>query len=189
MNHLGDALHHLLDNACRYTPQDGYINVVTGSDAAYVWLEVRDNGPGIAPENLPHVFDSFWREDDAHSTPGFGLGLTIARKVAQLHGGDITVSSVVGQGTTFRIYLPAHASAETRAENGPAASQPGSGKSETILLVEDEPAILKMTTLMLERLGYAILAANTPAKAIELNWYEDDQLLSKVEALLEGVIG
>lgn len=103
---LADALRHVLDNAYRFTPPEGSITVTTGTCATLVWIEISDTGRGIAAEDLPHIFDTFWRDDKAHTTPGFGLGLSIARKIIALHGGDITASSVAGVGSTLRITLP-----------------------------------------------------------------------------------
>jgi two-component system, cell cycle sensor histidine kinase and response regulator CckA len=132
----------------------------------FVLLTVRDDGCGMDPQTLDNLFEPFFTTKPVGK--GTGLGLATVYGIIKQNRGFVQVESEPGQGTTFRIYLPAHVSAETRPENGPGAPQPGSGESETILLVEDEPAILKMTTLMLERLGYVILAAETPAKAIDL---------------------
>jgi len=65
---------------------------------------VRDNGPGISPEALPHIFETFWRQDTAHSTPG--LGLSIAQKIIQRHDGAITTEQAKDTGTIFRVTIP-----------------------------------------------------------------------------------
>lgn len=106
MDYLVDAIKQLLDNACRFTPPGGTITLTGGKAENGIWLEVRDTGPGITEEALPHIFNSFWRQDVAHTTPGFGLGLPIAQKIIDRHGGCITVSSEVGQGTAFTVQLP-----------------------------------------------------------------------------------
>jgi signal transduction histidine kinase len=77
-----------------------------------VSIAITDSGVGISPDVLPLIFDRFWRQDEAHSTPGFGLGLSIAQKIITLHKGVIEVTSTVGQGSTFTIYLP-HAPRES----------------------------------------------------------------------------
>ncbi|MEO8393073.1 MAG: sensor histidine kinase, partial [Chloroflexota bacterium] len=69
-------------------------------------IEIKDVGVGISPEALPHIFERFWREDEMHRTPGFGLGLALAQKVVERHGGMIEVESEVGNGSTFRVVLP-----------------------------------------------------------------------------------
>ncbi len=63
-------------------------------------------GPGNADDDLPHIFETFWRQDTAHSTPGFGLGLPIVQKIIKRHGGEVAVESEVGRGTTVRVSLP-----------------------------------------------------------------------------------
>jgi PAS domain S-box-containing protein len=106
---INNALLHLLNNAIAYTPPDGSIRLRTRFDDQHVYVDVIDSGIGIAPEHLSRIFDLFYRVDDARSfnTGGVGLGLNIARLVAEAHGGSITVTSVPGQGSTFTLTLPA----------------------------------------------------------------------------------
>ena len=106
-NLLLQLLLNLLDNAVKYTPAGG--QVVTGWRAgAEVELWVRDTGPGIPGEHLPHVFDRFYRVDVARSRAegGVGLGLAISRWIAEAHGGSIRVESVPGEGSTFTVLIP-----------------------------------------------------------------------------------
>ena len=102
------ALRHVMENAERYTPPGGTITV--SLDAVYdekcVVIKIRDTGAGISPEALPHIFERFWREDNAHTTPGFGIGLPLAQKIITAHGGRIAVESQLGEGSTFIISLP-----------------------------------------------------------------------------------
>ncbi len=102
------ALAHLVDNALRFTPEAGTITMRTRAGQAEVVVAVQDTGEGIAPVVLPHIFEHFYRADSARSslTGGSGLGLTIVRNIVEAHGGRITVESVLGQGTVFRIHLP-----------------------------------------------------------------------------------
>lgn len=106
VNYLDDALQQIIDNACRFTPDGGEIEVKAANNGACIYIEIRDSGPGIPQEMLPHIFETFWRQDAAHSTPGFGLGLPIAQRIVERHGGKISVESEVGQGTTVHISLP-----------------------------------------------------------------------------------
>ena len=103
---LAEAFTQVIDNAYRYTPPDGTIHLSSEVRGDEVWFIIRDTGPGISDEVLPHIFETFWRLDEAHTTPGFGLGLPIARRIVQMHGGRIEVKSEVNVGSTFYIILP-----------------------------------------------------------------------------------
>ncbi|MCC5655802.1 HAMP domain-containing histidine kinase [Nostoc sp. XA010] len=101
------VLVNLLGNAVRYT-NEGSITIRAGTEASQLWIAVMDTGIGIAPENLPHVFERFWRADqsrDRHSG-GTGIGLTISRRLIELQGGQIQIESELGVGSTFRFFLP-----------------------------------------------------------------------------------
>ncbi len=109
---LRRALTSLFSNAIRYTPEGGSITLMATLDAGQIIIEVRDTGVGIDAATLPRIFDSFFRADEAHSTPGFGLGLPIAHKIIDQHGGRITVESQPGEGSVFRVLLPAAQTAQ-----------------------------------------------------------------------------
>ncbi|HIK27279.1 MAG TPA: HAMP domain-containing histidine kinase [Oscillatoriaceae cyanobacterium M7585_C2015_266] len=98
---------NLLGNALRYTDH-GSIVVKATTEADKLWVAVTDTGTGIAPEDLPHVFERFWRADRtrARDSGGSGLGLAISRRLVELQGGQIQVESQLGVGSTFRFYLP-----------------------------------------------------------------------------------
>jgi len=98
----------LLDNAVKYTPEDGHIELRVTTDNGAAIAEVRDTGIGIAQEDIPHVFERFYRADRARSrdTGGAGLGLAIGRWIAQAHGAEIHVSSEPAKGSTFAVRLP-----------------------------------------------------------------------------------
>ncbi|MCC6904665.1 MAG: ATP-binding protein, partial [Anaerolineae bacterium] len=100
------ALTQILDNAYRYTPRSGHIHVSAGVLGSCLSISVQDTGPGIAAEDLPRAFETFWRRDVMHSTPGFGLGLPIAQRIITRHGGSLHIESQAGQGTTVRMQLP-----------------------------------------------------------------------------------
>ena len=104
---LRQALVNLVDNALKYTPPGGEVRLSLYRDQDWVRVEVQDTGIGIAPEDLPHIFERFYRADRARgSSGGTGLGLSIADWIAKAHGGQITVKSKVGQGSTFTLWLP-----------------------------------------------------------------------------------
>ena len=105
---IAQVVGNLLDNAVTHTPEGGRVTVSAHAAANAVEVEVADTGPGIAPEDLPRLFDRFYRADPSRSrtTGGTGLGLTIARRLVEAHGGSIEAESVVGQGSRFIIRLP-----------------------------------------------------------------------------------
>jgi signal transduction histidine kinase len=105
---LKQVFFNLLDNAIAYTPDGGSIRVSMVTDGAQAEVTVADTGIGISPEDLPHVFERFYRSEEARTRnhEGTGLGLAIAQKVVHAHQGRIEVSSMPGQGTTFQVLLP-----------------------------------------------------------------------------------
>jgi signal transduction histidine kinase len=102
------AIGNLLDNARKYTPEFGKISVAIYSRHGEVHIEVADTGVGIDPDELDHIFDRFQRATDAvrGNVEGAGLGLYLARRIAELQGGTIEVSSRLGKGTKFVMILP-----------------------------------------------------------------------------------
>lgn len=103
---LRTLFHNIIDNAVKYTPEHGHIDVSVGKDKISARVRISDTGIGIAKEDLAHVFERFWRVDKSHATGGFGLGLSIAKSIAESHGGGITVESMPSRGATFTIRLP-----------------------------------------------------------------------------------
>jgi two-component system OmpR family sensor kinase len=107
---LKQVMVNLVGNAINYTPKGGEIVVGLGKVADRAQFTVTDNGPGIAPEDMPHIFERFYRGEKSRTRQkdgkGFGLGLSIAYWIVRNHGGRIEVSSTLGQGTTFCVWLP-----------------------------------------------------------------------------------
>ncbi len=130
----------------------------------FVMLAVSDNGCGMDKETLNNLFEPFFTTKDVGE--GTGLGLATIYGIVKQNSGFINVYSEPDQGSIFRIYLPRYAAADET----PVIVHPGKPDptgTETILLVEDEPAILRMTRMMLERKGYSVLPAATPGEAID----------------------
>jgi two-component system sensor histidine kinase VicK len=102
------ALHNLVGNALKYTPTGGRVTVNVNASGKNLVVEVQDSGIGISPEDAERIFERFYRAKDprVNKITGTGLGLTIAREVVRLHGGDITVDSQINQGSTFTMTLP-----------------------------------------------------------------------------------
>jgi CheY-like chemotaxis protein len=128
-----------------------------------VLLTVSDNGRGMDRETLEHIFEPFFTTKELGK--GTGLGLATLYGIVKQNNGYINVYSEVGQGTAFMIYLPRYAgnAGQTQPEG---AQEPLPRGDETILLAEDEPAVLKLTSTMLKMLGYTVLAAGSPDEAI-----------------------
>ena len=107
-DHLIRLFLNILDNALKYTPAGGRVTVRAVAESTTVCVTVRDTGPGIPPQHLPHLFERFYRveADRSRETGGTGLGLAVAAEIARGHGGTLEVQSAVGQGTTCLIRLP-----------------------------------------------------------------------------------
>jgi len=102
------AIINLLENGIKYSPMPGRITICSSSSGAKTWIAIRDQGIGIAPEHLPHIFDRFYSADKARSRKlgGAGLGLSLVKTIVEKHGGSIAVQSEQGQGSVFTIVLP-----------------------------------------------------------------------------------
>ena len=97
---------NLLDNALKYTPSGGQVRIALREQAQRVLLTIEDSGVGIAADDLPRIFERFYRCDPSRSGQGIGLGMSLALAFVRAHGGDITVASTPGQGSTFSVALP-----------------------------------------------------------------------------------
>jgi signal transduction histidine kinase len=106
-NRLKQVFVNLTNNAIKYSDDNGQVSIELKTLNGEVAIEVADTGPGILPENLSHLFERFYRVPDAEGfTEGTGLGLTIAQRIVEEHGGRIEVESEIGKGSLFRCYLP-----------------------------------------------------------------------------------
>jgi two-component system heavy metal sensor histidine kinase CusS len=101
------ALGNLLDNALRFTPENGLIQIALSEHDANFEVAVSDNGCGIAPEHLPRVFDRFYRVQSSRGSDGAGLGLALVKSIIDLHGGSASIQSEIGRGTTVKLTFPA----------------------------------------------------------------------------------
>lgn len=104
--YLLETFMQLLDNAFRFTPPGGQVTVRTGFDGSFVHFSVEDTGIGISEAQMPYIFDRFWRADNAHTTRGLGLGLSLSKQIIDHLNGSIHVSSEPGQGTRVDVSLP-----------------------------------------------------------------------------------
>ena len=99
-------LQNLLANAVRHTPADGTIRIEAGRADGRLQIAVEDSGEGIAPDDLPRVFDPFFRADPARSGPGAGLGLALAKRIVEALGGRISAERGMSTGARFDVELP-----------------------------------------------------------------------------------
>jgi signal transduction histidine kinase len=106
---IGEVASILIDNALKYSPAKSVVNVKVSGDKHRAKLVVSNSGEGISPAALPHIFERFYRADSSRTsskTPGFGLGLALAKQIIDLHDGEITATSHPGKTTTFTVLLP-----------------------------------------------------------------------------------
>ncbi len=182
---LDQVLMNMVINARDAMPSGGLLSVETAAraslDGAQAVVRVVDTGTGIPAAYLPRIFDPFYTTKDAGK--GSGLGLATAFGIVAQHGGRIDVSSQLGRGTTFEVVLPA--STRTPAPRAVASETAAAkGGSETILLVEDEPAVRTLNKVVLERGGYTVIEAANGAEGLEA-WHKAG---GKVDLLLTDVV-
>ena len=147
----------------------------------YALLAVSDNGCGMDKKTKDQIFEPFFTSKEVGQ--GTGLGLSMVYGIVKQNNGFLNVYSEPGCGSTFRVYLPREAAQVVDARRERAVEIPPS-HGETVLLVEDEPALLKMGTMMLEKLGYRVLAAGTPDEAIALA----EEHMAELHLLLTDVV-
>jgi len=147
----------------------------------YVLLAVSDDGCGMDKETLNKVFEPFFTTKGVGK--GTGLGLATVYGIVKQNNGFINVYSEPGMGTTFRIYLPRY-TGKTDQPRKDSPAEPACSGQETVLLVEDEPSILNMTSMMLRRQGYTVLTACTPGEAIRLA----EEYAGEIHLLMTDVI-
>jgi len=171
------ALFNLFSNAAKFT-HDGEIGLrVQGIEVdgeSWVHMSVSDSGIGIPPEKIDHVFEEFSQSDDSTTRDygGTGLGLTISRRFCQMMGGDITLESTLGEGSTFTIRLPIvvqEVSEELAATaESPAVVIPEPGDEPVVLVIDDDPSALDLLDRTLQGAGLRIVTAGDGREALKL---------------------
>lgn len=177
---------NLIGNAYQYTPPGGSILVrARPTQDEMLQVEVTDTGIGIAPEDVSKVFDRFFRADDplVQEFPGTGLGLSIVQTLVEMHGGEIWLESVKGQGTTFSFTIPlaeADLPADGSISSLSRAIGPRAARSETprILVVDDDPDIANLIARNLAHVGYKVDIVGTGRAAIEFVRQEHPDLVT-----------
>lgn len=184
---------NLLANAIKFTQKNGLVTVRLRRVDSDIELSVKDNGEGIEPDFLPHVFESFRQSAAGETRPhgGLGIGLSIAKHIVELHGGSIRVASAgKGHGATFVVRLPVSSLVSTtlgmpcvRATKQPAegAALPSGLQSIRVLVVDDEPDARELVTFVLEGCGMEVRSAASVAAALsELSEYTPHVIVSDI---------
>jgi hypothetical protein len=196
---LFQVLQNLLSNAVKFTPLKGQVSLGAAADGdAWIVFTVSDTGIGIAPEERQRIFDPFYQVENIQTRQvgGTGLGLSIVQKIVDLHDGRIELESEVGQGTTFRVYIPRTQPArtvvrtrddsqadlsESRADSTRArrSDQPRPVRlNPLILVVDDDPAANSLVRFLLEEEGYDVIGAENGRQALELAAAEQPDLIT-----------
>jgi signal transduction histidine kinase/CheY-like chemotaxis protein len=162
------VLMNLLGNAIKFTPDGGRIELAARLVHDKVRVEVRDNGPGIPPEEQKRIFEAFYRlRDSGKKTEGTGLGLAITHLLVELHGGEMDLDSQIGQGSCFHFCLPVAVamkeSLPLKTEAGPRSAVP-----PRILVIEDDRAAAQLLQSQLTSAGYESVVCDRPQDALEL---------------------
>lgn len=180
---LQQIVWNLLSNALKFTPKHGTVRVSLARDQSNSLISVSDNGQGISPELLPHVFDRFRQADSStrRTFGGLGLGLSIVKHLTEMHGGTVDVQSPgEGQGTTFKVRLPIRAvtfealdvdlleetledSTMTAANDAP---PPTRLDGLRVLIVDDEADVRRVVATVLEGVGAHVTTAGSAAEAL-----------------------
>ena len=162
------VLTNLIDNAIRYSPHGGTVHVRLSVEGPMIAIAVSDEGLGIAPDRVEHVFDRFYRGHAEQGLGGLGLGLYIAREIVERHGGMIDVRSTLGRGSTFTVRMPVLSLLAAREPVEPplaprAQRTLGEGR---VLVVDDDPDILRLLREILREAGWTVIVAENGAAAL-----------------------
>jgi signal transduction histidine kinase/CheY-like chemotaxis protein len=162
------VLMNLLGNAIKFTPQGGRIELAAHLDGGSIRVEVRDNGPGIPPEEERRIFEAFYRlRESGKKTEGTGLGLAITHRLVELHGGELSLKSQVGQGSCFYFSLPAVASAREPLTRKTESASRTLGPAR-ILVIEDDRVTAHLIQSQLASAGYHVTLCEEPQKALDV---------------------
>jgi PAS domain S-box-containing protein len=167
---LSQVIGNLLNNAAKYTPRGGHIELSTHQEGEHVVITVADDGAGIAAENLPRIFGLFHQEDrnKDRAEGGLGVGLSLVRRLVELHGGVVTAESAgPGKGSTFTVRLPLGPQTwqGQSKQNGSAA--PSGSQSLRVLIVDDNVDAALSLSLLLQQRGHITAIAHDGREALE----------------------
>ncbi|CAH0278468.1 MULTISPECIES: CheR family methyltransferase [Pseudomonas] len=168
---LEQIIWNLVNNALKFTPPDGRVQLIASQAGDMARLEVKDNGTGIAVENLEHVFDLFGQAETQHANhqrEGLGIGLSLVRQLTEAQHGTVEVSSPgAGEGCTFTVYLPLASSEGKTQATTPTDEVSGKLSGLTILLVDDSAEVLETLKMLLEMEDAEVVAFDRPWDALD----------------------
>ena len=165
---LAQVVTNLLNNAAKFTPPGGRIELRIERRDADAVIVVRDTGVGIAPESLPHLFDRKKRIDEPHEDAGLGLGLSLVKRLVELHGGTVeAMSEGLSRGATFVICLPAAGEAAADVMAPPPAPRTDMPPSRRILIVDDNDDAAQSLALLLSHAGHDVRAVRDARSALD----------------------
>jgi len=169
---LAQIIGNLLHNASKFTPEGGQVHVQLTHENDHALIRVTDSGVGIAPEQLPRVFDMFTRIQSSagNTSSGLGIGLALSRRLAEMHDGELQVASAgVGKGSVFTFVLPADVESPPPAEDDARRLVSLNGKTTfNVLIIEDNQDSAELLALSLEGRGYAISVAHSGPAGLAL---------------------
>jgi signal transduction histidine kinase len=168
---LAQVIINLLNNAAKYTDEGGKLRLSLSSDEAHAIVRVQDNGVGIPPEMLNEVFDMFAQVNRTldRSQGGLGIGLSLVRRLTEMHGGKVTAESEgLGQGSVFTVRIPVMATAELPAESHEAPDpEPSKRPGLRVLVVDDIPDVADVLKMLLDLEGFETRVAYSGAVALD----------------------
>ena len=162
---LKQILINLLGNAIKFTPEGGKVELAAKMQGNSVRIEVRDSGPGIAPDEQKKIFEAFYRLRKSEKAEGTGLGLAITQRLVELHGGNLSLESEVGSGSCFYFTLPITTTVEAREEVIP--PQAIDGPAPVVLVIEDDPTAASLLESQLSSAGYDVRKCDDSKRALE----------------------
>jgi signal transduction histidine kinase/CheY-like chemotaxis protein len=178
---LNQVFTNLVNNAINYTPDGGVINVEVYFVGGAIRVDVEDTGIGIATEDLPKIFERFYRVDHplVHENPGTGLGLPIVKMFVEMHGGRVWVDSEMGNGSRFTVLLPVPTARPEEGMGLLSSHMVVRPYGHQVLVAADDPDVAGLVKLQLEEAGYGVMVVRRGVRVLELarRWCPDLILL------------